>query len=110
MRRCWCLGRYKYDEVDLVCCKRVLLKKVAHCAWAAPIVAIPKKMAPFEYEVTVNSELDIDQYPIPRPDDLMATLAGGQKFTKLAPSFQMVQLKTNNISNSQRHQSQPPKL
>ena len=105
----------KYDEVDLVCCKRVLLKKVAHCAWAAPIVAIPKKDGTIricgDYKVTVNPELDIDQYyPIPRPDDLMATLAGGQKITKPAPSFHMVQLMTNNIPNSQRHQSWPPKL
>ena len=53
----------------------MLLKKVAHCAWAAPIVAIPKKDGTIricgDYKVTVNPELDIDQYPIPRPDDLM---------------------------------------
>ena len=65
----------------------MLLKNVAHCAWAAPIVAIPKKDGTIricgDYYFTVNSELDIDQYPIPRPDDLMATLAGGQKFAKL---------------------------
>ena len=36
-----------------------------------------KKMAPFEYEVTVNPELDLDQYyPIPHPDDLMALPRG----------------------------------
>ena len=61
---------------------------MAHCAWAAPIVAFPKKDGTIricgDYKVTVNSELDLDQYyPIPRPNDLMATLAGGQKFTKL---------------------------
>ena len=33
-----------------------------------------------DYKVTVNKELDIDQYPLPRPEDLMT---GGKKFSKL---------------------------
>ena len=56
-------------------------------AWAAPIVAVPKKDSRFcicgDYKVTVNRPLDIDQYPLPKPADLFATLAGGQLFTKL---------------------------
>ena len=35
------------------------------------------------YKVTVNAALDIDQYPMPKPDDFFASLAGGQKFIKL---------------------------
>ena len=27
--------------------------------------------------------LEIDQYPLPKPDDLFATLAGGKQFTKI---------------------------
>ena len=53
-----------------------IIKKVTHSEWAAPIVAVPCK-------VTINSSLDVDQYPLPKPDDLFATLAGGKKFTKL---------------------------
>ena len=34
-------------------------------------------------KMTINQVLDVDQYPLPTPDDLFATLAGGQKFTKL---------------------------
>ena len=64
-----------------------ILKKVDHSAWAAPIVAVPKKDGRFricgDYKVTVNRSLDIDQYPLPKPADLFATLAGGQLFTKL---------------------------
>ena len=36
-----------------------------------------------DYKVTVNSALDVDQYPLPRPADLMASLTGGQKFSKI---------------------------
>ena len=58
-----------------------------HSEWAAPIVAVPKKDGKFricgDYKVTVNQALEIDQYPLPKPEDLFATLAGGKKFTKL---------------------------
>ena len=36
-----------------------------------------------DYKVTVNQVLKVDQYPVPTPEDLFATLAGGQTFTKL---------------------------
>ena len=34
-----------------------------------------------DYRRTVN--LEIDQYPLPLPEDLMAALTGGYKFSKL---------------------------
>ena len=64
-----------------------IIEKVPHSEWAAPIVAVPKKDGKFricgDYKVTVNQALEIDQYPLPKPEDLFATLAGGKKFTKL---------------------------
>lgn len=33
--------------------------------------------------MTVNQCLDVDQYPLPRPDDLFATLANGKTYSKL---------------------------
>ena len=36
-----------------------------------------------DYKVTVNQCLDVDQYPLPRPDDLFATLANGKTYSKL---------------------------
>ena len=64
-----------------------IIKKVAHSEWAAPIVPVPKRDGKIricgDYKVTINSSLDVDQYSLPKPDDLFATLAGGKKFTKL---------------------------
>lgn len=35
------------------------------------------------YDYVANRVLQVDQFPMPRPNDLFATLAGGQKFSKL---------------------------
>ena len=42
--------------------------------------------------MTINSMLEIDQYPLPKPEDLFATLAGGKKFTTLDLSHAYNQL------------------
>ena len=64
-----------------------ILQKVNHSAWAAPVVVVPKGHGCIrvcgDYKVTVNPVLVVDKYPLPKPDDLMAQLAGGQKFSKL---------------------------
>jgi len=36
-----------------------------------------------DYKVTINPQLQTEEYPLPRIDDIFATLAGGQKFTKI---------------------------
>jgi len=36
-----------------------------------------------DYKVTVDSALDVDQYPLPHLADPMASLTGGQKFSKI---------------------------
>ena len=33
--------------------------------------------------MTINPVLETEQYPLPKPEELFATLAGGMKFTKL---------------------------
>ena len=64
-----------------------IIKKMLHSDWAAPIVTVPKGNGSLrifgDYKVTVNPHLNIDQYPLPKPDDLFAPLAGGQKFSKI---------------------------
>ena len=67
--------------------KAGIVEKVSHSNWAAPIVPVPKPNGHLrlcgDYKVTINPSLEIDQYPLPKPDDLFATLAGGKKFTKI---------------------------
>jgi len=64
-----------------------VVERVSHSDWAAPIVAVPKSDGTVrlcgDYKVTVNPVLDINQYPLPCPEDLMTSLTGGKCFTKL---------------------------
>jgi len=73
-----------------------VLVKVKYSNWAAPIVCVPKKDGKVricgDYKVTVNGALDVDQYPLPHPEDIFATLAGGKQFTILDLSHAYNQL------------------
>ena len=79
-----------------------ILKKVSSSDWAAPIVAVPKKDGKFricgDYKVTVNQVLAIEQYPLPKPEDLFATLARGKFFSKLDLSQAYLQLLLDDTS------------
>lgn len=73
-----------------------VLEHVDFSEWAAPIVVVPKKDGKVricgDYKVTINPFLDVDQYPLPRPEDLFATLAGGTCFSTLDLSHAYNQL------------------
>ena len=64
-----------------------VLQKTPYSDWAARIVAVPKREGRLhlcgDYKVTVNPVLDVDQYPLPKPEDIFVTLSGGKKFTTL---------------------------
>ena len=69
--------------------------------WAAPIVLIMKPDNSIrifgDYKTTVNQVSELDNYPIQKAEDLLATLGGGEKFTKLdmSQAYQQLQLMTN---------------
>ena len=70
--------------------------------WAAPIVAVLKKDGRFQicgdYNVTINQVLSVEQYPLPKPDELFATLAKGKIFSKLDLSQAYLQLQLDDAS------------
>ena len=78
--------------------KAGIIEKVDHSDWAAPVVPVPKGDGQLwlcgDYKVTINPVLVQDQYPLPKPNDLMAQLAGGQRFSKLdlSRAYQQIRL------------------
>ena len=63
------------------------LTKVEWSEWATPIVPVLKKDGSVrlcgDYKVTVNPELQAEQYPLPCIEDIFENLAVGQKFLKI---------------------------
>ena len=89
------------EELDALEAQGVY-KKVRYARTAAPIVVVkkdPKDPAgPIricgDYKVTVNTIAPCDNYPLPNTSEQLATLAGGQHFSKidLKQAFQQIEL------------------
>ena len=64
-----------------------ILERIDTSQWAAPIVPIRKPSGKFricgDYKMTINSQMLVDQHPIPCIDELLTRLNNGEKFTKL---------------------------
>jgi len=64
-----------------------IIKKVQFSDWATPVVPVRKKDNSIrlcgDYKVTVNRCVEEDRHPIPRAEDLLEKLSGGEKFTKI---------------------------
>ena len=75
-----------------------VITKVDHSDWATPVVPVVKSDKSVricgDFKVTVNPQIKIDQYPLPKVDDIFAQLAGGQKFTTidLANAYQQMEV------------------
>ena len=78
--------------------KEGVIEPVQFSDWAAPIVPVVKKDSSIricgDYKLTVNRAAKMDTYPLPRIDDLFASLAGGKTFSTLdlAHAYQQVPL------------------
>ena len=74
------------------------LVPVEYSDWATPIVAVVKSDLKSvricgDFKVTVNPVSQLHRYPIPKIEDIFATLEGGKTFTKLDLSQAYRQLK-----------------
>lgn len=67
--------------------KEGIIKPVTHSKWASPVVPVVKKNGQVRLcgddKVTINPVMKVDQYPLPRIQDIFASLAGGKKFSKI---------------------------
>ena len=93
------------DDLDRIE-KQGVWKRVEYSQWAAPIVVVLKDprdpTGPIricgDYKQTVNKVAPLDSYPIPSTVDQLATLSGGEKFTKLDLSQAYQQLELDDSS------------
>ena len=75
-----------------------VIEPVQFAEWAAPIVPVLKKDGSLricgDYKVTINNAAKLDAFPLPRIEDLFASLTGGKKFSKLdlAHAYQQIPL------------------
>ena len=64
-----------------------IITSVSHSNWASPVVPVVKKSGQVrlcgDYKVSINPVLKVDQYPLPRIQDIFASLAGGKRFSKI---------------------------
>ena len=76
-----------------------ILEPVEFADWAAPIVPVLKSDKGSvhicgDFEVTINQVTKVDAYPLPKVEELIATLSGGKVFSKLdlSQAYQQVPL------------------
>ncbi|XP_063366282.1 uncharacterized protein K02A2.6-like [Cydia amplana] len=64
-----------------------VLTPVDRSDWATPIVPVVKKDGNIricaDYKLTINKVLEVDRYPLPRVEDLLVRLDGGDRFSKI---------------------------
>ena len=67
--------------------KMGIISRVEFSKWACPIVPVLKQNGNVricgDFKVTINQACIAHHYPLPRVDELLASLAGGQFFSKL---------------------------
>ena len=79
------------EQVDVELDKQIrdgLWEQVRHSRWAAPLVVVPKAGGKSlricgDYRLTVNKAAKVEQYPLPRVEELFAKLAGCSVFSKI---------------------------
>ena len=80
--------------------ERGILEKVSYSEWATPIVLVPKPNGNVricgDFKVTVDPLVEIDKYPLPRIDDIFASLSQGQMFSKIDLKDAYLQMEVEN--------------
>lgn len=77
--------------------ERGVIEHVKHSEWATPLVVVKKRVGVRlcgDFSVTLNQAIVTQHYPIPRIDDLLVKIGGGEYFTSidLSNAFLQVQV------------------
>ncbi|KAG8180416.1 hypothetical protein JTE90_022765 [Oedothorax gibbosus] len=79
--------RKKVDEELDRLLEKGIIEPVKTSVWAAPVVPVLKRDGKVricgDFKLTVNAATDLEQYPLPKIEDLFAQLSGGETFSKL---------------------------
>lgn len=79
-----------------------VISKINFSAWAAPIVVTKKANGNIricaDFSTGLNNVLESHNYPLPVPEDIFATLAGGEIFSKIDLADAYLQIKVNEES------------
>ncbi|KAL7865272.1 hypothetical protein SRHO_G00105190 [Serrasalmus rhombeus] len=97
-------ARQSKVEAELECLqKQGVISPVKFSEWATPVVPVIKKKGGVricgDFKVTVNPALCAEYYPLPHIEDLFASLAGGQRFSKLDLSHAYLQVPVSEKSH-----------
>ena len=84
--------------------KEGVIEAVECSEWAAPIVPVLKRDGSIrvcgDYKTTINQAMIIDSYPLPRIEDIFASLSEGKTFSKLDLAHAYQQLPLDDTSKS----------
>ncbi|XP_023311028.1 uncharacterized protein LOC111691851 [Anoplophora glabripennis] len=75
-----------------------VIEPVSYSPWGTPIVPVLKKDGSVricgDFKITLNPYIEIDQYPLPRIEELFGKLQGGVEFSKLdlSTAYQQISL------------------
>ena len=76
-----------------------ILKKVPYSEWSSPVVVVPKADRTVrlcgDYKVSLTPALGVDKYPLPKLEDMLASLADGSGFSKVDLSTAYLQLEVS---------------
>lgn len=79
--------RDKVDQEIERLLKENIIEVVKTSEWAAPVVPVQKRDGTIrlcgDFKLTANKATELEQYPLPRIEDLFAHLANGKSFSKL---------------------------
>ena len=79
-----------------------VISRVDWSDWATPIVVVPKPNGTIrlcgDFKMTINPVLKVDQYPLPKMDDIFAALGKGALFSKIDLQWAYLQMELDEES------------